>query len=101
MSEPHEFSAELFIWDAAAKATWFFLTVPADVSDALRLEAGEPRGFGSIRVQARIGATTWATSVFPTTDPPGCFLLPVKKAVRAAEVLEDGDPVDVTLRAVR
>lgn len=100
MNEPHHFSAELFIWDAAAKATWFFLTVPADVSDALRLEAREPRGFGSIKVHARIGATTWATSAFPTTDPPGCFLLPVKKAVRAAEELEDGDRADVTLTSI-
>lgn len=97
VTAPHTFHSELFIWDAATSSSWFFLCVPADVSDEIRWEAGEARGFGSVRVEATIGRTRWATSVFPSTAHAGCFVLPVKKAVRAAEGLDDGDSVEVSL----
>ena len=97
VTAPHTFHSELFIWDAATSSSWFFLCVPADVSDEIRWEAGEARGFGSVRVEATIGRTRWATSVFPSTAHAGCFVLPVKKAGRAAEGLDDGDSVQVSL----
>ena len=53
-------------------------------------------GFGSVRVEATIGATTWQTSIFPDTRRR-TYVLPVKKAVRAAEGLADGSSADVTL----
>ena len=93
-----EFDAELWEWDAAPEgSSWVFLTVPEDETDEIRLRSGPPRGFGSVRVEATIGATTWRTSVFP--DKRG-YALPVKKAVRRAESLEVGDPARVTLRLV-
>jgi hypothetical protein len=49
-----------------------------------------------VRVHAQIGATTWATSVFPD-KARGAFVLPVKAAVRKAEGLEVGDTVPVSL----
>ncbi|MEZ5231631.1 MAG: DUF1905 domain-containing protein [Acidimicrobiales bacterium] len=57
------------------------------------------RGFGSVRVEATIGATVWRTSVFPDRGS-GCYVLPLKQAVRKAEGLLDGDPATVTLRLV-
>ncbi len=100
MSEQHAFEAELWIWDVATKGSWFFVTVPEDVSDGLRFEAGEPRGFGSVRVEATIGTSTWRTSVFPSTDQAGCYVLPVKKAVRVREGIGEGDVVRAAVRAV-
>lgn len=101
MTTRHTFDTELFLWDAAATSSWFFVTVPEEPSEALRADAtGEPRGFGSIKVETTIGATVWSTSVFPSNERPGCFVLPVKKAVRVAEGLDDGDPVEVTVRAI-
>jgi len=100
MSEQRRFVAELWIWDVATKGSWFFVTVPDDVSDALRLEAGAPRGFGSLRVEATIGASVWTTSVFPSSDHPGCYVLPVKKAVRTAEGVDEGDRVRAAVRAI-
>ena len=100
MSERHSFAAELWIWDAATKGSWYFVTVPEDESDVLRIEAGEPRGFGSVRVEATIGGSQWKTSVFPSSDQPGCYVLPVKKAVRTAEGIEEGDRVRVSVRAI-
>ncbi len=76
-------------------AAWYFLTVDAALSDEIR-DSTEPRGFGSVRVEATIGATTWHTSVFPDSAS-GCFVLPVKAAVRRAELLDDGDTVTARL----
>ncbi|MFP5219480.1 MAG: DUF1905 domain-containing protein [Actinomycetes bacterium] len=91
----HRFTAPL--WRYQGDSAWYFITVPVDLSDDIReLTEGTRRGFGSVRVRATVGATAWTTSVFPDTKR-GAFLLPVKKAVRAAEGLDDGDAVDVVL----
>ncbi len=87
------------LWEYDGPAAWHFVSVPVDVADEIRLVAGEPRGFGSVRVEARIGQTVFATSVFPDAASGG-FVLPVKKAVRLAEDIADGDSVDVRLRVV-
>jgi hypothetical protein len=100
MRDQYSFAAELWIWDVATKGSWFFVTVPEDVSDALRFEASEPRGFGSVRVEATIGNSVWKTSVFPLSDQPGCYILPVKKAVRTAEGIGEGDRFGASVRAI-
>jgi hypothetical protein len=48
-----------------------------------------------IPVSARIGRTTWTTSLFPKD---GGYLLPVKAVVRRAERIDLGDEVAVLLR---
>ena len=95
--ENFTFTAELWRW--SGDAAWRFVTVPPDVADEIRIVSGPPRGFGSVRVEVTVGSTTWRTSVFPDSSA-GTYLLPMKKAVRVAEDLEDGDEVPVTLRLV-
>ena len=91
------FQAELYRW--AGDAAWHFLTVPLEVAEPLSDSVvGPRRGFGAVKVRVTVGATTWSTSVFPQKD--GTYVLPVKKAVRAAEGLEDGDLVTVELDPV-
>lgn len=92
--DAHGFAAE--IWQSESVASWAFVTVPADASDDLRLRTGPPTAFGSVRVEVTVGGTTWLTSVFPDTRS-GCFVLPLKKAVRRAEGLEIGDVAQVSL----
>jgi hypothetical protein len=93
------FTAELWIWDARKSDSWTFVTVPAECSDELRETAGPPNGFGSIRVEVRVGSSTWRTSVFPDKES-GCYVLPVKAAVRRAEGLVAGDSAEVALVTV-
>ncbi|MGA8255415.1 MAG: DUF1905 domain-containing protein [Nocardioides sp.] len=93
--ESWSFEAELWPHEGGS---WVFLTAPIDVDEEIRLVSGPPRGFGSVRVEATIGTSTWRTSVFPSTTEG--FVLPVKKAVRTAERIDVGDVVDVTLRLV-
>ena len=90
------FTAPLWQWDARQDDAWWFVTVPPDASDALADLPLPPRGFGSIRVRVTVGATTWSTSVFPSTEQ-NAYVLPMKKAVRRAEGLEPDAPVHVTI----
>lgn len=93
-AETVEFTAELFAW---AEGNWYFVRLPHEAADDLRdLDVAPPRGFGSIRVNVHLGQSTWSTSVFPDKQS-GSFLLPIKKAIRKAEDLQDGDLVAVTL----
>lgn len=62
---------------------------------ARRLELGKRRGFGSVKVTARIGGSEWQTSLFP--QKTGGWFLPVKKPVRLAEGLDYGETVEVEL----
>lgn len=89
-----DFDAAVFLWEG--DAAWHFLRLPLDVADEVRDGPVPPRGFGSVRVQVKIGDTTWTTSVFPEKDS-GSYVLPVKKAVRVAEGIDVDDVVRVRL----
>jgi len=91
----------LWRWTGGENGSWHFLTISGDAADALtetalmrRLE-GMARGFGSLRVTATIGDTSWQTSVFPSRETG--WMLPVKAAVRKAEGLGEGDEVALVL----
>lgn len=87
-----EFTGELWRW-AARRELWTFVTLPDDFSDRIVAVVGEmTNGWGSVRVDARVGDTRFRTSVFPDTDR-GAYILPIKRAVRDAEGLELGAPV--------
>ncbi|WP_203711530.1 DUF1905 domain-containing protein [Asanoa siamensis] len=89
------FDAELWVWDARRDDSWVFVTLPADASAEIRERtAGVRRGFGSVRVHVAVGASTWRTSVFPDSAS-GCYVLPLKRAVRAKEGLDAGDVATV------
>lgn len=102
MSERIACSATLWRWTGSGgAATWHFLSIGGDAGEALsatalmrRLE-GMARGFGSLKVAATIGDTSWRTSVFPSREEG--WMLPVKAAVRKAEGLCEGDEVALVL----
>lgn len=79
-------------------AAWYFLPISGEIADVIRAAMrGRTGGFGSVRISATIGATTWQTSIFASKDVGG-YLLPLKAAVRKAERLAEGTPVDALLR---
>jgi hypothetical protein len=91
------FDAQLWMWDARRADTWVFVSLPAGASDEIRDQAGGTRrGFGSLRVLVTIGGSTWRTSIFPGGGD-GAYVLPVKRPVRAAEGIDVGDTVTVTV----
>jgi hypothetical protein len=86
----------LWIWKGEAAGRWYFATVPEEQSNEIRAHAfGNPRGFGSVKVEARIDDVIWRTSVFPLNK--GGYLLPIKAEVRRKAGLSAGDEVTLTL----
>jgi hypothetical protein len=93
-----EFESDIWRWDARVAEAWFFATVPAELSEDIREIPRMRRGFGAVRVEARVGDTQWRTSIFP--DSGGSYVLPLKKAVRDAESLVEGGTVVVQLEVL-
>jgi len=88
-----EFDGSIIFW--RGPAPFYFVPVPAEQSDALKaISEFVTYGWGVIPVQARIGQTSWKTSLFPKD---GLYLVPVKASVRKAEDLQQGDIVTVRL----
>ena len=85
------------------RGTYHLVTVTGEAAEQLamharieRLETGARRGFGSVKVLARIGVTRWKTSVFPQAKQSEWVLLVSKKVMRA-EDLAEGNAVAVEL----
>jgi hypothetical protein len=90
-------TAPLWRW---RDGSWHFLTVPEEASDEIAdLAEGRSGGFGAVKVEVTCGATTWQTSLFPSTEQ-AAYVLPVKATVRRAEGLAEGDAATVTITAV-
>ena len=91
-----EVTSLLWMWKGDAAGRWYFVTVPEEQSDEIRAHAlASPRGFGSVRVEARIADVTWRTSVFPLNS--GGYVLPVKADVRRRAGIAAGDEVRLKL----
>jgi hypothetical protein len=89
------------IWLYQGAAAWHFLTIPKRHSDHIKSHFGwrlkGRKGWGSVKVQVTIGKTTWSTSIFPDSKT-GCYVLPLKEAVRKTEGLKAGKMASLTLR---
>ncbi len=91
----YDFSAK--VWQYTGQGAWYFVTLPKEPADEIKMiYQGSTRGFGSVRVKATIGSTTWQTSIFPDSKSKS-YVLPVKKEVRTAEGLQDGTECSVHL----
>ena len=76
------------------------MSLPSEYYDTLKeISAGPKRGFGSLRVEATIGSTTWKTSIFPDSKS-ATFLLPIKKDVRTNEHIVIENSVEVRMRFI-
>lgn len=99
-----------------ARGTWHLVVIAGEAAGTLamharlrRLEYGRRRGFGSIKVMARIGETAWKSSVFPQNKSPRSsseavahhkceWILLVSRNVMRAENIAEDDAVTVHLK---
>lgn len=89
------FQGKVFRW--AANEAFFLVSVPKNLSDEIKeISDGLTNGFGSLKVEARIGTTVWRTSIFPDSKS-GLFDLPLKASVRKENGLEVGSVTKVEL----
>jgi len=90
--EELDFTITAPIWLYQGKGAWYFISVKGEEAEQVKFftdpknTGRKRRGWGSVKVKATIGDTTWETSIFPSKDSGG-YLLPVKAAVRKAESL--------------
>jgi hypothetical protein len=105
MSETIVFEAELRLFrSSTSNSVSAYLLLPAEAAEALIAAAsagqwlaqGRKGNFGSAKVAATIGGTSWANAVYPD-KASGTWSLPVKKAVCLAEGLIEGDMVRAVL----
>lgn len=80
------------LWLYPGPGGWHFITLPVKYAKTIKALLHGVRGWGSLRVNATIGKTSWRTSIFPDKKS-GSYLLPVKADVRRKEHIKDGDSV--------
>lgn len=108
MSETLAITLPLQRWQGD-RGTYHLVNIDGEKAEAIathaalhRMEFGKQRGFGSVKVIARIGGTEWKTSVFPMnvedmSRKTKNWTLLVSKKVMRAEDLAEGDPVELEL----
>ena len=84
----YEFEGVVRLWPANEK--FFLLPLPKEISSEIfEISDGLTNGWGSLKVEARIGSTIWRTSIFPDTAT-STFELPLKAEVRKSNGLVVG-----------
>jgi hypothetical protein len=91
----YTFSGEL--WQYDGEAPLGFVTLPA-AKDIRAKHGPSATPVGAINVLVTVGATHWATSLFSARSHR-CYVLPIQKSVRAAELLVARFPCGGTARA--
>jgi hypothetical protein len=82
------------------KGSWHFANLSAKHSAEIKRRFGAiARGWGSIRVEIKVGETQWKTSLFPTDDNK-TYLFAIKKEVRKAEGIDEGDTITANVHIV-
>lgn len=102
MSETSFYEAPLTRW-SGDRGTYHLVSITGEAAEQIaiharlhQMEFGKQRGFGSVKVVARIGETEWKSSVFPQDKQSEWILLVSKKVMRAQDLAE-GDPVMLNL----
>lgn len=98
MAMSYTFTEEL--WEYPGNGAWYFITLPKKYAQEIK-QISQPakRGFGSLRVEAKIGSTLWTTSIFPDTNSKS-YLLPIKKEIRKINKINAGNKVEVSITLV-
>jgi hypothetical protein len=82
------FEGTVRLWPANEK--FYLLPLPADISaEIFEISDGLTNGWGSLKVEARVGDVVWRTSIFPDSKL-GVFELPLKAEVRKKNALSVG-----------
>ena len=88
-----DFSGIIFEW--RGPAPFFYVQVPDEIAEEIAAMASQlTYGWGVIPVKAKIGKTSFTTSLFPKD---GGYLLGLKVAVRKPENLNLGDSARIKL----
>lgn len=92
-----EYSVRTKVWRYPGKGGWHFANLSLKQSrDIKELFGGDARGWGSLPVTVRIGATEWRTSIFPDRKSR-TYLLAIKADVRRKERIAADSAINATI----
>jgi len=93
-----EYKVRAKVWLYPGKGGWHFANLSARHSAEIKARFGrDARGWGSLPVTVRIGATEWQTSIFPDRKSHR-YLFAIKSEVRQREHVTDGDTISAIVR---
>ena len=75
------------------------MSVPVEKTKHIK-QNNVPKGYGMVRVLAKIGQTQWKTSVFYDSKRQ-CFLLPIKADIRRKSNIDDGSDIVVQIEILQ
>lgn len=88
----YKLKGKLLLW--SGDSPWHFLGVPQKEAEEIKKNFGiNAGGFGSLKVSAKIGKTSWQTSIFRDNSTK-TYILFIKKEVRKKEDLFVGKEID-------
>lgn len=91
----YRFSAT--VWVHNGPGGWHFVSIPPELSQEIRQHFQSlEQGWGRLPVAAQVGGTEWATAIWYDTKQQA-YLLALKAAIRKAEGIVPGKPVQVRL----
>ncbi len=83
------------VWLYPGLGGWHFVTLEKKLSEKIRKEI--PKGF--VKVQAKVGQSSWQTSLFPHKQSES-YLLCIKNSIRKKEGVLAGDKIIVSLKII-
>lgn len=97
MKNVFRFNAELWLY--GGESSWYFVTLPEDLSTTIKKVTTTKRGFGSVKVMVIVDHQKWLTSIFPDTKS-NSYILPIKKEVRKSLNIDSGDNITVKISVI-
>ncbi len=85
------FKIKAKVWRWPGDMGWHFITIDKKISAEIRNI--QKKGF--VKIVAKIGRTTWETSLFPHKESQA-YLLSIKKLIRTKEDIWAGDTINVS-----
>lgn len=104
MKKIFKFKSKVIVWSPNGKrkgedkGAWRFAYLPEKIGEKVReTQKGKlRRGWGAVRVKAKIRKSEWQTSIFPDRRS-ATYLLPLKKEIRYEENLYDGSEITISI----
>ncbi len=91
------FKEKVWLWQSEGPGAWHFISLPKEMGEDIKeMFSDSSKGFGSLKVEATIGETSWSTSIFPSNQLE-TYILPIKADVRKREKISIDDRVEVIL----
>ena len=88
-----EFKVQAKLWRWPGDVAWHFINIDKKISAQIRF--AYPKGF--VKITAKVGKTTWDTSLFPQKESRS-YLLSIKAQVRNKVDLFEGDLINFNFK---